>query len=151
MSKNTFSVRILHTSSGPMLSLNNAVRVDCRVSSGEVGIMAGHIPWEAILEPGWIRVHTPRREHALLARSGVVRFFSTGKLAFVVEEIFDADHADAAVLRSRIEALQSRRPFPTDEAEILERELAWHALCLEAVEKHLVRLDGEDDEEAEEE
>ncbi len=151
MTRNTFSVHILHARQGPLLNMNNAVRVDCRISTGEVGIMAGHVPWEALLLPGWIRVHTARREHALLARGGLVRFFSSGKLVSVVEDVFDADHADAAALRARVEELQARRPFPPEEASRMEQEISWLLLCLEAVEKHLIRLDGDDDEETEEE
>lgn len=150
MSQHTFPVRILHVSLGPLLRVHNAIRVDCRVFNGEVGLMAQHVPWQAILEPGWIRVYTPHREHAILARGGLVRFFSAGNLISVVEDIFDADHADAAALRARIEELQMMRASAQEHAEDLERELAWHTLCLEAVEKHLVYLEDTDDEEAQE-
>ena len=148
--KKTFPVRVTHQHQGVLMRLSDARLVECRVAGGEVGILAGHIPWMSVLEPGPLRVHTFRRTHELLIRGGLIRVAADGRLACLVQDVFDSDHIDVEDVRGRVAALEAHRPFPPESAAELEQDLRWHRLCLEAVEKHLSPTMGVDHEEEEE-
>jgi hypothetical protein len=114
--------------------------------------MPGHIPWIIGAGAGGFSGSTPtRRVHELIVRGGLVRVTSEGRLACLVQDVFDADHADVAELRRRMNELEELRP---DHEGVrrprVERDLCWQRLCLEAVEKHLTSFSGVDHEEEEE-
>jgi F0F1-type ATP synthase epsilon subunit len=148
--KKTFSVRVIHQNQGVMMRLNDASLVECRVAGGQVGIMAMHVPWMSVLEPGPLRVHTGRRVHELLVRGGLIRVMADGRLSCMVQDIFDDDHIDVEDVRKHVVALEARQPFPEDEFDDLERDLSWHRQCLGAVERHLGALSHGVDHEEEE-
>lgn len=145
-----FQVRMIHQHHGVMMRLSDATLLECRTTSGEVGIMAGHIPWMSVLEPGPLRVHTARRVHDLLVRGGLIRMLGDGKLVCMVQDVFDSDHIHVEDVRRQVTDLESRRPFSAEQHEELEQDLNWYRQCLLAVEKHLVVFSGVGNEEEEE-
>jgi len=145
-----FQVRVIHQHHGVMMRLSDATLVECRTAGGEVGLMAGHIPWMSVLEPGPLRVHTARRVHELLVRGGLIRMLGEGMLVCMVQDVFDSDHIHVEEVRRQVIELEARQPFPTEQYEDLERDLSWHKQCLSAVEKHLGAFSGVNNEEEEE-
>ena len=148
--KKTFSVRVTHLHQGVLMRLADARLVECRVAGGQVGVLPGHVPWMSALLPGPLRVHTHRRVHELLVSGGLIRVTPDGRLACLVQDVFDSDHADAEELRRQVDELEALRPDREGIDAGWERELDWHRQCLEAVERHLTSFSGVDHEEEEE-
>lgn len=146
----TFPVRVTHLRQGVLMRLSDARLVECRVAGGQVGLLPGHVPWMSALEPGILRVHTHRRVHELVVNGGLVRVTPEGRLACLVRDVFDADHADVNELRRQVDELEALRPDREGVDASWARDLCWHRLCLEAVEKHLTSFAGVDHEEEEE-
>ncbi len=149
-SKKTFPVRVTHLRQGVLMRLADARLVECRVAGGQVGVLPGHVPWMSALEPGILRVHTHRRVHELVVSGGLVRVTPEGRVACLVRDVFDADHADVGELRRQVDELEALRPDREGVDASWERDLCWQRLCLEAVERHLTSFTGVDHEEEEE-
>ena len=97
--------------------------VEMRTTEGEIGVLAGHIPLTAIVEPGVVKIHQEGkvREAALLDGFVEIRGNKVTVLAEACEwpEEIDLDRADRAKERAE-ERLRSKTP----ETDILRAETA---------------------------
>lgn len=109
-------------------------------STGEIGILPGHIPLVGILEPGEIEVDKPDGKREWLAVDRGYIQVAADKVSVLTEAAIDVEHIDGAMLedaRTRAEkALAEARVegFEPDEVERLEAHVRF-ALTQEMVYK----------------
>lgn len=91
-------------------------QLSTRTSVGEIGILAGHVPVLARLEPTELRLHMPDGEIRRLAQAeGWLQVFANRALVLVGEAV-SPDQLDEAELRSRLEDAESRISSSEDDS-----------------------------------
>ncbi len=103
------------------------VQVSTRTSTGEVGILARHIPMVARLVPAELRLHKSDSDVERYAQGeGWLEVFAN-RVRVLVAEVLEPDQLDASELRSRLEEAEQQLADAEEgsaAAEQAERERA---------------------------
>ena len=114
------------TPEGPVFK-GDLVQVSTRTSTGEVGILARHIPMVARLVPAELRLHKSDSDVERYAQGeGWLEVFAN-RVRVLVAEVLEPDQLDASELRSRLEEAEQQLADAEEgsaAAEQAERERA---------------------------
>jgi F-type H+-transporting ATPase subunit epsilon len=104
--EHTLSVEVL-TPEGEVFN-GDVVQVSTRTATGEIGILANHVPILAALEPTELRLHVSESEVERYAQAhGWLQVFANHAL-LLVEEAIPPDQLDSAGLRDQIKQAEQR-------------------------------------------
>jgi F-type H+-transporting ATPase subunit epsilon len=102
----TLSVEVL-TPEGEVFR-GDVVQVSTRTATGEIGILANHVPILAALEPTELRLHVSESEIERYAQAhGWLQVFANHAL-LLVEEAIPPDQLDSGRLREQMEEAEQR-------------------------------------------
>ncbi|MEK6277875.1 MAG: ATP synthase F1 subunit epsilon [Actinomycetota bacterium] len=102
----TLLVEVL-TPEGEVFS-GDVVQVSTRTATGEIGILANHVPILAALEPTELRLHLSESEVERYAQAhGWLQVFANHAL-LLVEEAIPPDQLDSGRLREQMEEAEQR-------------------------------------------
>jgi F-type H+-transporting ATPase subunit epsilon len=102
----TFTVEVL-TPEGEVFR-GDVVSVSTKTVSGEIGVLANHVPILAALEPNLLRLQVSDSERVELAQAhGIMQVFGN-QAEILVEEAIPVDELDVASLEVQLEDARSR-------------------------------------------
>jgi F-type H+-transporting ATPase subunit epsilon len=100
--------------------------VSTRTTSGSIGLLAGHEPLLARLEPSELRLYRSEGEVVRYAQAEGYVQMSENRALLLVEEALEPASLDAAALRERVEAARTAAqaaPDGSEEEARAERDL----------------------------
>ncbi|HXR13380.1 MAG TPA: ATP synthase F1 subunit epsilon [Solirubrobacteraceae bacterium] len=105
MARNRFACEVL-TPEGEIFN-EEVEMVSMRTTTGSIGLLAGHEPLLARLEPGELRLYRSEGEIVRFAQAEGYVQMSENRALLLVEEAIDPAHLDAAALRERVDAARA--------------------------------------------
>ncbi len=88
----TFATRVFHAQKGRLLEESATILVQCQVPWGQIGIMAGHVPWAGLLYPGVLQVRTRSGVHEFFVQGGIIRVDEKRQVCCLIGE--DEEHGE---------------------------------------------------------
>lgn len=110
----------------------NATMVEMRTTEGEIGVLAGHIPLTAILEPGVLKIHQEDGVKEAALHDGFVEIQKT-KVTVLAESCEWPDEIDVTRAKEAKERAEKRIQSGRADVDMLRAELA--------LKKALIRID----------
>jgi F-type H+-transporting ATPase subunit epsilon len=107
--------------------------VSTRTGVGSIGILAGHQPLLAMLEPTELRLYRSDSDVVRLAQGEGFVQVASGRVLVLVDEVFPVDQLNVGELESRLQRAEeelSRAEEGTEEARIAERDKRRHEAFL---------------------
>ncbi len=101
MARNRFVAEVL-TPEGEVFN-EEVEMVSMRTSSGSIGLLAGHEPLLARLEPGELRLYRSEREIVRFAQAEGYVQMSENRALLLVEEAVEPARLDPSTLRERVD------------------------------------------------
>lgn len=130
MADKTFNLQII--SPTRIFFDGDATMVEMKTTEGEIGVLAGHIPLTAILEPGVLRIHQEDGTKEAALHDGFVEIQKT-KVTVLAESCEWPDEIDVARAREAKERAEKRIKSGREDVDMLRAELA--------LKKALTRID----------
>jgi F-type H+-transporting ATPase subunit epsilon len=135
MAHTPFKVEVL-TPEGEVFS-GEVEMLSTRTAVGSIGVLAGHVPMLAMLDPTELRLYQAEDDVIRYAQGeGYMQVAPSGTLV-LVDEVFDASELDAADLRdrlSRAEQTLETAEEDSEEARQADRECRRYRAFLRIVE-----------------
>ena len=129
----TFTTLVIDQFRGKLLNSYETNKLECHTPWGQVGILARHIPWISLMEPGPLLVHTSQGLREFIVRKGVIRVHRSGHVDCLLQEYLDVENAQSLNYHEKIGELEKLMPFLEEQAKELERDLSWYRLCAQTL------------------
>ncbi len=130
MADKTFNLQII---SPTRVFFDEAVdMVEMKTTEGEIGVLAGHIPLNTILEPGVLRIKTDGNVREAALHDGFVQI-QKDKVTVLAESCEWPDEIDANRAEKAKERAERRLTSGSKEVDMVRAELA--------LKKALIRID----------
>ena len=130
MADKTFNLQII--SPTRIFFDGDATMVEMKTTEGEIGVLAGHIPLTAILEPGVLKIHQEDGVKQAALHDGFVEIRKT-KVTVLAESCEWPDEIDVARAEEAKNRAEKRIQSGRADVDMLRAELA--------LKKALLRLD----------
>ncbi|MBR1741512.1 MAG: F0F1 ATP synthase subunit epsilon [Lachnospiraceae bacterium] len=130
MADKTFNLQII--SPTRIFFDGDATMVEMKTTEGEIGVLAGHIPLTAILEPGVLKIHQEDGVKEAALHDGFVEIQKT-KVTVLAESCEWPDEIDVTRAEEAKERAEKRIQSGRDDVDMLRAELA--------LKKALIRID----------
>ena len=115
MAHTPFKVEVL-TPEGEVFS-GEVEMLSTRTAVGSIGVLAGHVPMLAMLDPTELRLYQAEDDVIRYAQGeGYMQVAPSGTLV-LVDEVFDASELDAADLRDRLSRAEQTLETAEDDSE----------------------------------
>ncbi len=129
MAHSTFAVEVL-TPEGEVFA-EEVEMVSTKTSVGSIGVLAGHEPVLAMLDPTELRLYRSDSDVVRFAQSEGYLQVTGGRALILVEEAHDKDALDASELRERLQQAQRELESAGEDSErrrVAERDVRrWEA------------------------
>ena len=130
MADNTFNLQII--SPTRIFFDGDATMVEMKTTEGEIGVLAGHIPLTAILEPGVLKIHQADGIKEAALHDGFVEIQKT-KVTVLAESCEWPDEIDVKRAEEAKERAEKRIHSEREDVDMFRAELA--------LKKALLRID----------
>lgn len=130
MAEKTFNLQII--SPTRIFFDGDASMVEMKTTEGEIGVLAGHIPLTAILEPGVLKIHQDGGIKEAALHDGFVEIQKT-KVTVLAESCEWPDEIDVQRAKEAKERAEKRIQSGRSDVDMLRAELA--------LKKALIRID----------
>ena len=130
MADKTFNLQII--SPTRIFFDGDATMVEMKTTEGEIGVLAGHIPLTAILEPGVLKIHQEDGDKEAALHDGFVEI-RKDKVTVLAESCEWPDEIDVERAEEAKERAEKRIKSGREDVDMLRAELA--------LKKALTRID----------
>ncbi len=130
MAEKTFNLQII--SPTRIFFDGDATMVEMKTTEGEIGVLAGHIPLTAILEPGVLKIHQEDGIKEAALHDGFVEI-QKSKVTVLAESCEWPDEIDVERAKEAMERAENRIKSGRTDVDMLRAELA--------LKKALTRID----------
>jgi F-type H+-transporting ATPase subunit epsilon len=129
MARNKFDVEVL-TPDGEVFA-EEVEMVSTKTAVGSIGVLAGHQPLLAMLDPTELRIYRSDSDVVRFAQSEGYMQVAAGRVMVLVEEAYEADSLDAGDIQSRLKRAESELEQAGEDSErrrVAKRDkLRWEA------------------------
>ena len=92
-------------------------QISTKTAAGSIGILAGHEPVLAMLDPTELRLYRTENEIERFAQAEGYMQIAEGRALLLVEEVHTPDQLDAAQLRERLQAAERQLEAAEEDSE----------------------------------